>query len=382
MNTSAIGNMNSVHAARLSDLIEEAVQLNHVLFVWGSFGLGKTEIVRQVLARMGYSLIDWYRGSQATPDTFAGVPYLVDGELRRAKPELLRAIEAERAAGRRPAVFLDELNLSSPSMLAAMLQFLLDRRLGEHAIGDDVPVIAAGNLSTDGSLVTSLPLPAANRMVHVHYLGPTASEWLDWAVKAGIHHSVQAFIKAEPRWLCGYDEVKDGLDEMGRVPTPRSWKFVSDVLHLHDRKQVDDIGLRMAAAASRVGDSAAAAMEATLQAASMIVPFDRVVGESNPPLPDIDNPAVPFLQQRYLLNRLREVCGQDGYDKHVDTAKRVLTYVQRMGDDAIAAFAHLAMEVGGPAFLAVARAGLTSGIVDNRLQVFSQMQRAINNYNL
>ncbi len=375
---SAIGNMNSVHAEGLKQAIEESVVVGHVLFVWGSFGLGKTEIVRQVLEGQGYTVIDWYRGSQATPDTFAGVPYLVNGELHRAKPELLRAIDQVRQRGGRPAVFLDELNLSSPAMLAAMLQFLLDRRLGEYEVGQDVPIVAAGNMADDGSLVSDLPLPAANRMTHVHYLGPTADEWLAWAMKGGVHHAVQSFIDKAPQWLVGYNEVKDGLDEMGRVPTPRTWKFVSDILHYYDAHGIDDVGRRLAAVAARVGDVAASQMEATLQTARFVIPIQTILTDpQKAPLPDTTNPAIPFMQLRYLMNQLTQATPEQAQQM----ASPIVAFISRMGREYVPQFISMALDVAVAHVLSsLAKAGALENVVGQDAQAFNELRDFMRKY--
>lgn len=306
--------INVVNRAGLEALVGDSIAIGVPLFIEGTFGIGKTDVVSSKLKERGFEPITWFRGSHATPDTIAGVPYLDDGQLRRAVPELIAAVRRVEADGKRPALFLDELNLSSPNTLAALLQLLLEKRLGEYALPGGTPIIAAGNLETDGSVVSMLPLPAANRMAICRYAGPTFAEWEEWAVPADVHPLVLAFLKDHPGWLVLKESLENGAvpaegidEETTRWPTPRSWAHASKHLKLVEVTGRKDERLKVLSL--HVGDAAALRAEAYIALADKMVPVQEVFDDpEKAPLPSESDVAVTYMTitsavQRLMLDR-------------------------------------------------------------------------------
>ena len=333
--------LNTVSMSGLVSAIEDSIALGVPLMILGSFGLGKTWVARQVAQRHGYTPLDWWRAASATPDMVAGMPYMADPDpetgvrrLQRATPELVAAVNRTIAAGERPFVFMDELNLGTPFIVSAMLQFLQDRRLGEHTIPEDVPIIAAGNLDTDGSVVMPLPLPAANRMRVVRFRGPTFDEWAPWAHQNGIHPAILGFLKDQPAWLALKESIAAGEvpEEVAPAedtlcwPTPRSWHNASRHLTLlEEQGRADE---RLTVLAGYVGDAAASRLEAYLAVADTLTPVSAIMEDpEGAPIPTSEELAPAYMTMAALAQYTHK-------NPKPEVADAALVYLARM-DEAI-----------------------------------------------
>ncbi len=190
------------------------------IFLWGPPGIGKSSVVKQLATEKRLSLID-LRLSLLDPVDLRGVPYITntnngEKECAWSKPVFI-------PTQGRGILFLDEINLASPSVQASALQLVLDRRVGEHKLGDGWFVIAAGNRQEDSTLVFDLPKPLLNRFVHFEIV-LSLEEWLNWAFQNEIDERIIAFIKFRPDLLYKYSENSNAF------PTPRSWEFCSKLL--------------------------------------------------------------------------------------------------------------------------------------------------------
>ena len=190
-------------------------------FLWGPPGIGKSSIVAQVAREKGWGLID-LRLSMLNPVDLRGLPFL-DKEKKEAvwlKPEFL-------PTSGNGILFLDELNTAPPSVQIAAYQLILDRKLGNYVFPDGWRVIAAGNRETDLANVTRMPMPLANRMIHL-FLEADLEDWKMWAQPSGIDPRVVGFVNFRPKLLSVVPKTEEKA-----FPTPRSWDFVSRLLRIY-----------------------------------------------------------------------------------------------------------------------------------------------------
>jgi MoxR-like ATPase len=112
-------------------------------------------------------------------------------------------------------LFLDELAQAVPMVQEACLQLVLDRQLGEYHLPDGWHIVAASNRSEDRAGTHRLISPLLNRFVHL--------------------------------------DLEVSFDDWQRAfPTPRSWHYVSDLLHRAPHESAARV------IAGCVGDGAAA----------------------------------------------------------------------------------------------------------------------------
>jgi hypothetical protein len=86
-------------------------------------------------------------------------------------------------------------------------------------------VIGAGNRAQDSAIVKPISSALLNRMVHVH-LKASVRDWLEWAVRHGIHPLVIEYIQLRPDHLWSQPPKHEEP-----FSTPRSWHMLSDALH-------------------------------------------------------------------------------------------------------------------------------------------------------
>ena len=137
--------------------------------VWGKPGEGKSSFL-EGLARPGFPVLTII-ASIHDPTDFSGLPIAKGDMVKYAIPEWVAAFE-ETGQG---ILFLDELTTAPPSVQAALLRVVLERKVGFHKLPDGVRIVAAANppdLMTGG---WELSPPLRNRFLHVQWSLQTAA---------------------------------------------------------------------------------------------------------------------------------------------------------------------------------------------------------------
>ena len=213
------------------------------VFVWGAPGIGKSSLVRQFAASLGLECVTLL-GTQLAPEDLIGVPELRDGRSRFAPPETIAREEPY-------CLFLDELNSASPEVQKAFYSLILDRRIGAYELPAGSIVIGAGNRASDNALARPMASALVNRLVHVH-LRAHPTDWLAWAVPAGVHPWVVEYLTQRPDQLWSRPPKTEEP-----FSTPRSWHMLSDALHSY-ADEVEEETLRVLAAGTLTGNHASA----------------------------------------------------------------------------------------------------------------------------
>ena len=122
-------------------------------------------------------------------------------------------------------LFLDEMNGAAPAVQASAYQLILNRKVGEYELPDNVVVVAAGNRESDKGVTYRMPAPLQNRFVHLE-MRVDYPAWLEWAVTNKIHKDVIGHISFSKQDLFDFDPRSSSRS----FATPRSWTFVSELL--------------------------------------------------------------------------------------------------------------------------------------------------------
>lgn len=213
--------------------IDKLLKLKTPVFLWGSPGIGKSSIVRQLADEHKWGLID-LRLSLLNPVDLRGLPFYDDKskEAIWLKPEFL---PTEEKHGKEGILFLDELNTAPTSVQIAAYQLVLDRAIGNYKMPDGWRIIAAGNRETDAAMVTKMPSPLANRLIHMN-VDANIDDWKVWASNR-VDSRVIGFLNFKTKLL-----VKIPKAEEKAYPTPRSWEYVSNIIQIYnDPHSADDI---------------------------------------------------------------------------------------------------------------------------------------------
>lgn len=238
--------------------------------IWGPAGVGKSTVVADVCSSMEGKLYD-VRLSLLDPTDLRGIPFYNrdTGMMDWAPPVDLPDLET---ASKYPIVFLffDEINGAAPAVQAAAYQLILNRRVGQYVLPDNVVMIAAGNRESDRGVVYRMPAPLANRFIHCE-IGVDFDSWNEWAAANKIHHDVVGYLNFAKSDLYNFDS----LSPSHAFATPRSWEFVSNLIddNLSEKELTDLV-------AGAVGDGIAIKFMAHRKHSSKLPnPIDILTGK-------------------------------------------------------------------------------------------------------
>lgn len=191
-------------------------------FIWGNPGVGKSSLVQQIADEKNMLFID-LRLSLLDPTDLRGIPFFESDEKKAvwAKPEFLPDTNSKENG----ILFLDEINSAPPTIQAAAYQLILDRKIGEYILPENFAIIAAGNYESDRGVTYRMPTPLANRFVHLNF-DLDFDSWKIWAFSANIDKKIISYLSYKPSDLF----VFDPKSSQKSFATPRSWKFVDDIL--------------------------------------------------------------------------------------------------------------------------------------------------------
>lgn len=252
--------------------ILQAFKAKRPVFLWGPPGIGKSEVVEEITNELGGFMID-LRMAQMEPTDIRGIPYF-NKEINKMDWAEPVDLPSEELAADYPIVvlFLDEMNSAPPAVQAAGYQLILNRRVGKYKLPDNVVIVAAGNRDSDKGVTYRMPMPLANRFVHIE-MKYDFSAWQTWAVNKGIHKDVVGYLSFSKQ--DGYDFDAKGSSRA--FATPRSWVFVSDMLTDEDNIDNDTLYTLVAGA---IGDGLAAKFMAHRKVAGrMPNPVDILEGK-------------------------------------------------------------------------------------------------------
>lgn len=215
----------SVAAAKTA-LIEQFADLTlrrRATMLWGTRGVGKSSIVRQVAEHFDVPLVD-LRLTTIEPVDIRGAIYADDVLAKTVwfPPEFLPS--AEQPDG---ILFLDELTAADQRLQISAYSLILDRRVGHYRLPDGWQVIAAGNASFHGAVSHDMGTALADRMFHFN-VQTTIEAFLSHAVTMNFAPEVMAYLRIRP------DKLDDTAAQVSNDhligASPRGWEDISNVL--------------------------------------------------------------------------------------------------------------------------------------------------------
>lgn len=208
-------------------VISAAFDQKRPIFIWGPPGIGKSDIVHQIGNNMNNTHVIDIRLSLWEPTDIKGIPYFdsVQSKMVWAAPSELPDNEMAEQYDN-IILFLDEMNSAAPAVQAAAYQLILNRRVGQYVLPDNVLIVAAGNRDSDKGVTYRMPAPLANRFVHLE-MSVSFDDWFEWAVNQKIHPDVVGYLQFSKQDLYDFDPKSPSRS----FATPRSWSFVSDFLN-------------------------------------------------------------------------------------------------------------------------------------------------------
>lgn len=216
-------------ATEVKPIIKRALQVNRPIFIWGAPGIGKSELVEQIVnsGEIGNATMIDMRLALLEPTDLRGYPFrnpennLMEWSPPSDLPSNEFASEFDTVV-----LFLDELNSAPPSVQAAAYQLVLNGKIGQYKLPSNVKIVAAGNRETDRGVTYRMPSPLANRFRHIN-MDVNFEDWSFWATENKVHQDVIGYLTYSKADLFDFDPKTSSQS----FATPRSWNFVSEILN-------------------------------------------------------------------------------------------------------------------------------------------------------
>jgi hypothetical protein len=219
----------------VNEALGVAVAAGVPVLLWGAPGTGKTSALRAMAERAGWPC-EVVIASIREPSDFAGLPIVVDGDVRFAPPTWARRL----AGAGWGLLFLDELSTAPPAVQAALLRVVLERVVGDLDLPEGTRVVAAANPPDQAADGWDLSPPLANRFCHLDWgIDPQGfAEGIAGGFDAPVIPELAADhddLRSRARGLlAAFTTVRPGLvcvpptdrTAAGRAwPSPRSWEM-------------------------------------------------------------------------------------------------------------------------------------------------------------
>lgn len=207
------------------------------LMIWGAPGIGKTAIVKAVLAANTKGrLIDVQTSKMAPDDWSLPATYKVDDELKARdipKSWLPVYIKSNDVAedkrrdeianmGEGGILFLDELSRASGSVQNTCLKLIDERIIGDAILGSKWSIISASNRAGDDPEgVQNFSTALGNRFSQINYI-PDFKGWKEWA-QDKVDPRILDFLEFNQEYFYTLDDDP----EKSIFASPRSWEGAS-----------------------------------------------------------------------------------------------------------------------------------------------------------
>jgi hypothetical protein len=319
----------NVRAKSVKPIILRALKVNRPIFIWGAPGIGKSELVQGLVdeGELGNALMIDMRLALLEPTDLRGYPFRnpENNQMEWSPPSDLPSQDLA-ASYDNVVLFLDELNSAPPSVQAAAYQLVLNRRIGQYILPDNVKIVAAGNRETDRGVTYRMPAPLANRFRHVN-MEVNFEDWSQWAMKNTVHPDVIGYLSFSKGDLFDFDPKSSSQS----FATPRSWTFVSEMLAADGFDSADGFEQK-AEIAGAIGEGMAIKFVEHRRIASKLPNPDQIIGGE---VKNLDNKLSKEISAKYslvvgLAYELNEMFKDAGID---DKFRKALNNVVRFSYD-------------------------------------------------
>lgn len=243
---------NEIDHKELKQIVKEFYKKKLALFVWGTFGVGKSRVIldgaKEIADSRSREFCEWnklnkkeklnvfaypekyflyvdIRGSEMDSSDIKGLPKFLDNSdmIDWKIPMWAKLMTLPNSDG---ILAFEELNLSTPLVMSSFYKIIYNRFIGEEAIEKSWLVLGCGNLETDMAFVHSLPEPLKDRAGECILKVPDCESWInDFAIPNGIDSRIIGYINCKKESLHKVD-FKDNQKNC----TPRGWERLSKLI--------------------------------------------------------------------------------------------------------------------------------------------------------
>jgi hypothetical protein len=294
----------------------------------GSPGCGKTSLIRAVAREV--DLPCWeLLASNCDATDIAGLPYVTDGELRRALlPQIKACVDAPGL------LFLDEVSSVPPSVHAPLMRLLLEGYAGGQPLHDDSAILAAANRPEECPGGIELTAATVNRVIKIVDFFPSLTEIRTYFEELGPEGTLlrenardfAATLAVQPD-LLDLVPPRAAIDAGAPFASPRGWERALCVFSEYGKD--DDVGAALLAGG--VGEAKAAAFSGIRKLRQHLPSIDEI-------LRDPAKSRVPEERERQIaaVGLLSRVADRDMWAAWV--------YVTRLQPEISGACSHMLMD--------------------------------------
>lgn len=215
------------------------------IFLLGSPGIGKTQIMEQISRECGIALVA-YTITHHTRQSAIGLPYISKKQYggreyavtEYTMSEIVGAVygKMEQTGLKEGILFIDEINCVSETLAPAMLQFLQYKSFGNHKIPEGWVIVAAGNPPEYNKSVREFDVVTMDRVKKIE-VEADFGVWKEYAYQQGLHGAVISYLNTRKQNFYQMETTVDGRN----FATPRGWEDLSDFIHVYEKlgKPVD-----------------------------------------------------------------------------------------------------------------------------------------------
>ncbi len=215
------------------------------IFLLGSPGIGKTQIMEQIARECQIGLVA-YTMTHHTRQSAIGLPFISRKQYGTQEfavteytmSEIVASIyeKMEQTGLSQGILFLDEINCVSESLAPAMLQFLQCKSFGNHKIPEGWVIVAAGNPPEYNRSVREFDVVTMDRVKKIE-VEADFEVWKEYAYNQGIHGAVISYLNIRKQNFYQMETMVDGRN----FATPRGWEDLSNLIQIYEKlhKTVD-----------------------------------------------------------------------------------------------------------------------------------------------
>lgn len=215
--------MRTIRHSDLNDEVHANKLAGLATMIWGPPGQGKSETAYAGAKQDNAKLFE-IRANLFDPVDVRGGMKVVEQEDGSYKTRYGIPEDYPPSDSLEPVwLLIDELPNAPKSTQNALLQLILDRRIGTYELPKNCCIVAAGNRAEDRAAVHEMPTPVKDRFAH-YTLESNIDDWVAWALKNNIDESIIAFLRYRPGLLSDIDASQNAF------PTPRAWAMLNKKL--------------------------------------------------------------------------------------------------------------------------------------------------------
>lgn len=191
----------------------------------------------------------------------------------------------------------------------ASYKLVLDRMVGVHPLHKNVAIVAAGNLETDGAIVTPMSTAMQSRLIHLE-VEANLKEWIDWANAEGFDHRITSYLGYRPDHF--YNFSPEHTDKT--YASPRTWDFMDKLLKVSGKTEREHLPLF----AGTVGEGVAREFFGFCGIQERLPTIEKII--ASPMTTEVPNePSVQFA-----------ITGAIAANANTDNVEALMKYVKRL----------------------------------------------------